>query len=129
MSKIIGDFGEKLACDYLKSKGYEILDRNVYSRFGEIDIIAKNNEYIIFVEVKTRKEGAMVSGVEAVTLSKQKKIIKTAISYLLDKSYHLQPRFDIIEVNLFFRDGNYFFKSLNHLENAFCVKDEYNETF
>lgn len=92
--------GEDFACNYLSKLGYEILERNWHSRYGEIDIIAKHNEYIVFVEVKTRQYDSMISGVKAVNFTKQKKLAKTAAMYLLDVEEELQPRFDVIEVKL-----------------------------
>lgn len=93
-----GRAGEDYASEWLKEHGYRILERNYHSRFGEIDIIAEDSQYIVFVEVKTRKEGSMVSPVEAVTKSKQKKLILTAQMFLMKRPSALQPRFDIAAV-------------------------------
>lgn len=95
-----GTRGENFACEYLRKLGYEITDRNWHSRYGEIDIIARKDEYIVFVEVKTRQYNTMISGAEAVNYRKQKKIAMTAAMYLLDFEEELQPRFDVIEVQL-----------------------------
>ena len=73
-NKEIGKIGESLACKYLINKGYKILNRNYQKRCGEIDIIARNDLYLVFLEVKVRKVNAMVSGIEAVDIKKQKKI-------------------------------------------------------
>ena len=72
--------------------------RNYHSRYGEIDIIAADSEYIAFIEVKTRKKGSLYIPAEAVTFSKQKKLILTAQEYLLEHPSRLQPRFDVCEV-------------------------------
>lgn len=128
MSKVIGDFGEEIVSKYMQRKEYSILERNFHSRFGEIDIIVKNSEYIVFVEVKTRKNNSGISGVEAVDTKKQKKIIKTAMIYLNENHIELQPRFDVVEVNYYKISGKKFIK-INHIENAFSWRDEYDETF
>ena len=68
-----GSAGEEYAAEVLTRKGYEIITRNYRSRFGEIDIICKNDKFIAFVEVKTRGRNAVILGREAVTPSKQRK--------------------------------------------------------
>lgn len=116
--KRVGIFGEGFACRKLRSKGYKILCRNYRKTFGEIDIIAENDECIVFVEVKTRAENYMFEPIFAVTKEKQRKIIKTAQCYMLKHSTEKQPRFDIFEVvvkgSLILRAKEY-----NHTENAF----------
>ena len=97
-NKEIGYKGEEAVCTYLIKKGYNILCRNFCIRGGEIDIIATNDSYIAFVEVKARHENAMVSGLEAVTKSKQRLIIKTAEAFLYKNQCDLQPRFDVAEI-------------------------------
>lgn len=77
--KIVGQFGEKLACDYLKRKGYEIKETNTKLSFFEIDIIAKKGKEIIFVEVKTRTSLNLGPADEALK-SSQVKTLKKAIS-------------------------------------------------
>lgn len=94
----IGDRGETVVVNYLIKNGYEILERNWHSRYGEIDIIASKDEYLAFVEVKTRKKNSLVSGVEAVNFAKQNKIRLTGEKYLLDNPLELQPRFDLAVV-------------------------------
>ena len=116
-----GRLGEKLAVDYLKSSGYDILDMNYHSRFGEIDIIAAHNRFIVFVEVKLRKENSLVSPSESVIKSKQRKIIKTAVQYLFKNQTQLQPRFDVIEIKIT-KDK---YESINHIKNAFWQDESY----
>ena len=96
----IGYAGETAVCKFLRKNGYEILKRNYTVRGGEIDIIAKKNDCVAFVEVKTRKLDAFQSGEEAVTKSKQKRIIKTAKRYfsLLDEP--CSGRFDVAVVEM-----------------------------
>ena len=80
-----GTKGEDLACEYLKKNGYEILERNKYfSKFCEIDIIAKYKNKIIFVEVKTRKTSAYGTPLEAITKNKYKNIKTGVLSYLAE---------------------------------------------
>ena len=116
--KRVGDFGESFACRKLKAKGYKILCRNYRRTFGEIDIIAENDECIVFVEVKTRGENYLFEPVFAVTKDKQRKIIKTAQCYMIKNGIDKQPRFDIFEVvvkgSLILRTKEY-----THTENAF----------
>lgn len=93
-----GAAGEVLAARFLRSKGYTILVSNYRTRFGEIDIIAADAQYIAFVEVKTRSEDAYYAPREAVTEMKQQRIIKTAGLYLRSFPTDLQPRFDVLEI-------------------------------
>lgn len=95
----IGNLGEDVSAKFLIDMGYEILERNFHSNYGEIDIIAKNEKYIIFVEVKTRSYIFFGTPIEAVNKDKQRKIYKTA-RYYLYKNNLLNSfiRFDVIEV-------------------------------
>lgn len=112
-----GKMGEECASKYLIEKGYEIVERNYHSRFGEIDIIARNSLFIVFVEVKTREEGYEVSPLEAVTVGKRKKLWKTALLYLQTHPERLQPRFDVIGITISGENGA--IRSIEHIENAF----------
>lgn len=129
MSKIIGDFGEEFVSKYIEKKGFEILKRNFHSQFGEIDIIVKNSEYIVFIEVKTRKQNSCISGLEAIDIRKQKKIIKTAMIYLSKNDIELQPRFDVAEITFTKQNDRNLVSCINYIENAFSWRDEYDETF
>lgn len=113
----IGASGEKVAGEYLKKKGYEILETNFHSRYGEIDIIAKDSQYIIFVEVKTRKKDSIVAPLEAVGHTKRKRLLKTAEDYLYKYPTELQPRFDVIAVTNTTENA-----LIEHLENAFGME-------
>lgn len=111
--KTVGDFGEDLVEEYLRNKGYDILDRNFRKPFGEIDIIAKIDEIVVFVEVKTRKNKDFANPREAVTISKQQKIIKASQAYLIENDLTDSIiRFDVAEVIRV--DGE-----INYIENAF----------
>lgn len=111
-----GKSGEELVRNYLISKGYIIIDSNYRNKIGEIDIIAKDKDILVFIEVKTRTNTTYGYAFEAVDLRKQKKIINTSMVYIKYKRYNnIQLRYDIIEV--------YLQKDIiiNHLENAFCL--------
>ena len=118
---IQGELGEVLAARSLRDKGYDILAANYHSRYGEIDIIAADDTYIVFVEVKTRSAGAIATPAAAVTAAKQRKIIQTALLYLADTGVDLQPRFDVVEVYLTrAADGEVpRVEELNHIVSAF----------
>lgn len=95
-----GNIGEKFASDFLKKQGYTIIKENFTNRYGEIDIIAEKDDYIVFVEVKARKVGTLVSAAESVTPEKQKKIITSSMKFLQDFDRDLQPRYDVITIEL-----------------------------
>ncbi|MBQ8204058.1 MAG: YraN family protein [Clostridia bacterium] len=115
----IGKKGEEKVADYLKSKGYIILKRNYKDSYGEVDIIAQNEEYIVFVEVKTRSENAIVSGFEAVNSKKQRLIKNEALMFTKRLKTELTPRIDVAEVTVSkSEDGNEKWK-LNYLKNAY----------
>jgi putative endonuclease len=124
-AKKTGDKGEAFAADYFLNKGFAFRESNYHSRYGEIDIILENSEYIVFVEVKTRKPRAISRGIEAVNKNKRLKIIKTAFVYLLNNPSKKQPRFDVAEVNV---DSKGIPENLEHFENAFDL-EEYNAIF
>ena len=116
----IGNAGENAAVKHLKKSGYKILKRNFVALGYEIDVIAYDREYIVFIEVKTRtlgKENPKESRpASAVTPEKQRKIITVANHYNSDKKHGRKMRFDIIEVYL---DDKKAVASISHLEGAF----------
>lgn len=110
-NKINGTIGEIDAVQYLKNKKYQIIATNYRNRIGEIDIIAKDENTLVFVEVKRRATLAFGRPCEAVDFRKQQKIRKVAELYLLTtKQYYADVRFDVIEIL-----GD----EINHIENAF----------
>lgn len=113
----IGRLGEDAVCTYLQQNGAEILRRNFTIRGGEIDIIARQGEWLLFVEVKTRRPNALASGAAAVTLTKQKLLIRAAEAYLLVNPCDLQPRFDVAEVEYSGRTVRH----IEYIENAFTA--------
>lgn len=116
-----GRLGEEAAADFLRSKGCEIVEKNYRCRFGEIDIIAKDGNYIVFAEVKTRPVNSMLLPREAVDAKKRAKIITAAKIYLSGHDTgNLQPRFDVIEVVT--SPGKRFkVERINQIENAFTL--------
>ncbi len=118
--KEIGRIGEQLVADWLKSKGYIIVRQNFTTGYGEIDIIAEKPKTVVFVEVKTRKENSLVAPKDAVSISKQLKLAKTA-KIFLQRAYmkNFQYRFDVAEVTYKFGADGQLKYSLNYIKNAF----------
>ena len=113
LNKFKGSSGERIAEEYLKKEGYDILARNFRTRLGEIDIVASKGEYLVFVEVKARKSEAYGFSSESVTYAKQRKISMVASQYIkLNMYFGAAVRFDVVEVYL--TEGR-----INHIENAF----------
>lgn len=110
-----GKLGEERVCEYLKDNGYRIAERNFRIRGGEIDIVAENEFYIAFVEVKTRRPDSMVTGFEAVTKRKKELIIRAAAEYCIRHPSELQPRFDTAQV---IASGEKVLR-IDYIENAF----------
>ena len=97
----IAKLGEKLAVEHLKTQGYQILAENYRFRRGEIDIIAKHEKRIVFVEVKTRRSLKYGLPQSAVTKQKQRQISKVALAYLQTHNLIDTPcRFDVIAIQL-----------------------------
>ena len=86
-----GHIGEDKVASFLRKRGYSIIKRNYQCRFGEIDIIAETDKYIVFVEVKTRNNGAVVSGIEATDAYKQRRIMLTAQDFIRRSHTDLCP--------------------------------------
>ena len=116
---VTGEKGECMVARFLQKKGFTIIKRNYQCRFGEIDIIAENSEFILFVEVKTRKDGSLVPPEYAVDIRKRKRLILTAEDYLSKTETALQPRFDVALVSVKENPERGSGYSLNYIENAF----------
>ncbi|MCP2605140.1 YraN family protein [Candidatus Aminicenantes bacterium AH-873-B07] len=111
----LGKKGEKLAENYLKKKGYKILERGFKAFGGEIDLIAYCKDILIFIEVKTRKGLEFGYPQESVTLRKQKQLKKIAQGYIIKKGLdNINCRFDVIAI--LFSSGK---PSILHIKNAF----------
>jgi len=99
-NKNTGNYGEDLAVKYLQKLGYKILKRNYLIRGGEIDIVAKDKEILVFVEVKTRYSHEFGDPAEAMTYFKMKALLKTTLFYLLQNKLENSPyRLDFISVD------------------------------
>ncbi len=109
-NKRLGKRGERLACRYLRKGGYKILERNYKNPFGEIDIIAKREDTVAFIEVKTRLSENYGAPSEAVDKTRRFRYIKGAQYYFYNREIDCTVRFDIIEILR---------GELNHIENAF----------
>lgn len=96
--KLLGNWGERKTAEYLKGKGYTIVDAGWHCRMGEIDLIAQDEQYLCFVEVKLRKNAAFAQAREFVDARKQEKLRASAGLYLVSHPTELQPRFDVAEV-------------------------------
>lgn len=114
-TKVLGNAGEKMAVEYLTQKGYRVLETNLQSKLGEIDIIAAKGSLVAFVEVKTRRSYRYGRPSEAVGYQKQRHIIKTAQWYAQKNRLLDRPmRFDVLEI---ISQGDQY--SINYIENAF----------
>jgi putative endonuclease len=112
----LGAHGESLAVTFLKNKGIKILVRNYRQKTGEVDIIAQDGKWLVFVEVKTRKSLRFGQPYEAVTHKKQVQISRVALDYITRNKLHDRPvRFDVISI-LLQADGN---ADIQHLPNCF----------
>lgn len=116
---VIGRNGEDFCEEYYRKKGYEIKERNYHSRYGEVDLIAQKGNIIAFVEVKTRSENSLSRPSEAVSKSKQKKLMLTAMKYMENEPLTVFSRFDVFEV--WQKEGRIY--KFNHIESAFDAED------
>lgn len=116
-NKNLGDFGEAVARDYLVNNGMVILESNYSAKSGEIDIIAKDDEVLVFVEVKTRSSMQFGYPSEAVNKNKIEHMIKTAEKYIEDTAFDGDVRFDIVEVTAKASDVGYEVEKVNHIIN------------
>ncbi|HDI52242.1 YraN family protein [candidate division KSB1 bacterium 4484_219] len=116
----LGRKGERLAADFLQKKGYQIVERNYRGYRGEIDIIAQDGNYLVFVEVKTGRSQRFGDPIWRVDRRKQRQLGKVALAYFQEKDLQEQDcRFDVITVT--FTDGT---PQITHIENAFWLEDE-----
>lgn len=113
----MGSYGEKLAEKYLRSKGYEILDNNFSVSGGELDLVARKNQILVFIEVKTRTGESFGRGEESFNATKLARMNKAVRRYLCDKKYpeNIDYRIDLIEIEL--AKNNLSLKNLSHFED------------
>jgi putative endonuclease len=110
MSSSLGLFGEGIAENFIKSKGYKIVMKNYRCKLGEIDLIAEKDDLLVFIEVKTRSNDKFGKGFEAVNFKKIDKIRKVATLYMMQKNLQKEVRFDVISVDN---------RKVTHIEGAF----------
>ncbi len=97
----LGRFGENVACDYLTENGYTILERNWFTRKGELDIICTQDGVVVFVEVKSRGAASLGEPGEALNAHKKIRLVRAASAYLTQKRLWEKPgRFDLIAVRM-----------------------------
>lgn len=117
-SRVLGAWGEGLAAEYLRRRGYRIVAGRYRCRYGEIDIVARNWRYLVFVEVKLRKDADFALAREYVDSHKQRRLRLAAQCYLAAHPCRQQPRFDVIEI--YAPEGAYTrHPQINHMEDAF----------
>lgn len=115
---LLGRWGESVAAEYLRKKRYTLTAANYRCRMGEIDLIAENREFVVFVEVKLRKNSNFAQALEFVDRHKQERLKKAAALYLSQNETEKQPRFDVIEV--YAPEGTLTKRpKIYHLEDAF----------
>jgi putative endonuclease len=115
--KPLGSEGESLAAQFLREQGYKIVLHNYKTRIGEIDIIAKDGETIVFVEVKTRSDDTFCEPYESVNTAKRQKIKNVASLYLQKQKKEYPARFDVISITCQ-KNGK---KVIRHIMDAFEV--------
>lgn len=113
-TKELGDFGERIALQFLKEKAYTVSTINYRHQRNEVDIICESEDEVIFLEVKTRQTAQIGPPWKAVTRLKQKQIIKCANHYLITKGISKDARFDIISI-VHNTKGTF----IEHIEHAF----------
>jgi putative endonuclease len=95
-----GKHGEDLACRELETRGYVIVERRYRTKWGELDIVARDKEWLVFVEVKARQDASFGDPEEAVTLQKQRKLVWMATDYLARNGLlNVACRFDVVGIN------------------------------
>ncbi len=129
-NQALGRLGEDIAADYLIKNGYTVTNRNLHMGRNELDIIAEDDGFIVFVEVKTRtclypESGAFGIPANAVDISKRKNTVKAARDYLASYFGGKQPRLDVIEVYIHKGKSEFMTPTVlkvNHIRNAFDAR-------
>jgi len=113
----LGKRGENISVEFLRKKGYKIIERNYRCSLGEIDVVARDKNILCFVEVKTRKTEQYGLPEEAIGWHKQKKLVKAALTYLKENKIHKQDlRFDVVSV---------YPDHIELIKDAFIAKTDY----
>lgn len=119
--KELGKSGEQLAREYLRKKGYKILEHNYRTRYGEIDIIAQQDSSIVFIEVRTKRTPKFGPPQLSITKFKRNQITKSALAYIKENAISDQScRFDVVAIT-FESSGT----KIDHIENAFELDRQY----
>ena len=100
MSRDSGQLAEQIACDYLQQHGLVLLEQNYHCRRGEIDLIMRDDETLVFVEVRARRSDRFGSALESITVDKQSRIIATAQHYLKQNRLQQNCRFDVVTLRI-----------------------------
>lgn len=112
-----GRIGEEIAAGYLQKIGYKIMHRNYSCRLGELDIVARDGQVLVIVEVRTRSSHSFGMAKESVGYKKQVKVRQLAMHYIKWSGYDDVPvRFDVLALKL---DSNKRLESIEHIKNAF----------
>ncbi|MFK5913222.1 MAG: YraN family protein [Woeseiaceae bacterium] len=116
-----GQYTESLACQFLEQKGFILVEKNFNCRMGEIDLIMKDKETLVFVEVRYRRSNNFGSGAESITYTKQTKLIKTASLYLQKHAKLNQnpSRFDVVSITGLINTSDINKINFDWIENAF----------
>jgi putative endonuclease len=116
-SSVVGHEGEALAVDYLKKRGYRIIEQNYRCQLGEIDIVAVDRKTLCFIEVKTRSTGGYDRPEVSVHTQKQRRLSRVALWFLKQKHLEdVKARFDVVAIR---RRGD--LNEVHHFKNAFDV--------
>lgn len=116
-NRVVGKQGENIAARFLARKGYKIIGRNIKTFVGEVDIVARKKPFIVFVEVKTRKNESFGPPYLSITGKKKRKLVQCALCYLKMKNVLNMPwRIDVVSIELDEFSG--FVKKIEHFENA-----------
>ena len=110
----LGNLGEKIAKKYLENKGYKIIEQNCRNKYGEIDLICRDRDCLIFIEVKTRSKEQFGTPEDALNKNKIQRLIKNSEAYMLRKGYRVNYRIDAICIVL---DKDKRPKRIDHYEN------------
>ncbi len=116
----LGKKGEKIAVSFLKKRKYKIVERNYRCPFGEIDIVAKEGDVLVFVEVKTRRSQDFGLPKDSIVKHKMKRMYRAALCYMNEKRiWNKQARFDVISI-VIRKDGK---KDIELIKDAFSKED------
>lgn len=122
--KSFGVWGESVICKLLEARGFEVLQINYKKTFSEIDIIARSQDLIVFVEVKSRRK-KYFNNSSVITFSKMRKILRGAKAYILENNLNdFSYRFDVAII-----EGDEYNYDVNYIENAFMESDVYSSRY